>query len=292
MLNNYIYACFNTVVLVILPFTGWLAGSLIALVTLRTGLKAGAMLLVPAMMAQLIVLNTTLSMDDAIVASILSYCPGYLVASVLSVTTSWRAVGCALFVFILVAMSFLQSWHPELITQQYLYLLETLHHLQFENILSMLDQHTTPMDQAILANYLIGIQAAGVVMAALISLGFARFLQSRMFYPEGFKREIRLLRARKVDLLVFFVTLFAAKQHYLLAVDMLPVLMLFFIIAGLSLWFDCMTMKGMLIPMLVLSVGLGFFPHIMLPGYVLIGLLDTLVNFRLYLGRMTGRLSH
>jgi hypothetical protein len=110
-----------------------------------------------------------------------------------------------------------------------------------------------------------------------------------MFYPEGFKQEMRFLRAQKVDLLVFIVTLFAAKQHYLLAVDMLPVLMLFFIIVGLSLWFDCMAMRGMFIPMLVLSVGLGFFPQILLPVYVLIGLLDTLVNFRLYLSRQASK---
>lgn len=289
MLNNDIYALLNTVVLVILPFTGWLAASLIALVTLRKGFKAGAMLLAPAMIAQFIVLKTTLSVESAIIGCVLSYVPCYLAAGVLGFTTRWRSVACMLFVSVLFAMCLLHSLQPELITQQYLFLLETLRQLQFENILSLLDKHTNPTDQAIFANYLIGIQAAGVAVSALVSLAFARFLQSRMFYPEGFKQEMRLLRAKKVDLLVFIVTLFAAKQHYLLAVDMLPVLMLFFIIVGLSLWFDCMAMKGMFIPMLVLSVGLGFFPQILLPVYVLIGLLDTLVNFRLYLGHRASK---
>lgn len=289
MLHNDIYALLNTVVLVILPFTGWLASSLIALVTLRKGVKAGAMLVIPAMIAQFIVLNTTLSAEGAFMGSALSFIPCYLAAGVLAYTTRWRYVACMLFVLVLFAICLLHLLQPELIIQQYLFLLETLRQLQFENILSVLDKHTNSTDQAIFANYFIGIQAAGIAVSALVSLVFARFLQSRMFYPEGFKQEMRLLRAKKVDLLFFIVTLFAAKQHYLLAVDMLPLLMLFFIVAGLSLWFDCMSIKGMFVPMLVLSVGLGFFPQILLPVYVLIGLLDSVVNFRLYLGASTIR---
>ena len=65
--------------------------------------------------------------------------------------------------------------------------------------------------------------------------------------------------------------------------------MLFFFIAGMSLWLDCMAKRGMFVPMLVLSIVLGFFPYVMLPVYVLFGSLDAVFNFRLYLQTRAGK---
>lgn len=289
LIDNHYFALFNTVVLVILPYTGWLAATIIALVTLREGKKAGAMLLIPALIVDFIVLKTTISTDGAIIGCFLSYIPCYLAAIVLRVTTSWRAVSCAFFLMVLLAMCLLQALSPEFITQQYVYLREILHQLQLEKSFSALSKNVNSTEQSIFANYLVGIQAACVVASTLISLVFARYIQSRIYYPEGFKREMRLLRANKVDLLLLILTLVAVKQNYLLAINMLPLILFFFFMTGLSLWFNCMAIQRMFVPMLILSVVLGFYPHVMLPVYVLVGVLDTLVNFRLYLTNRAGK---
>lgn len=283
MLSNDFFALFNTVLLVILPYTGWLAASVVALVTLRKSLKIGGLLLVAAVFTNFMMLNTALSINGAIIGCLLSYVPCYLAACALRFSQSWRVVFGVLFLQVLLLMCLLHLLHPEFIMQQYVYLREMLTQLHFENTFFMLSKGANITEQTIFANYLVGIQAAGVALSSLISLAFARFIQAKLYYPEGFKQEMRMIRGMRSDLLVFIMVLLAAKQHYLIAIDVLPVIVVFFFIAGVSLWFDCMTTRGMFVPMLVLSVVLGVFPHVMLPILVLFGSLDVLVNFRLYL---------
>jgi len=283
MLANDIYALFNTVILVLLPYTGWLAASIIALVTLRKSIKTGGLLVVAAVFPNFMVLNSSLSVTGAIVGSLLSYFPCYLAAVALRLSQQWRIVSCVIFIQVLVVMFFLHQFYPQFIMQQYAYLREALNQLHFEETFFIFSKDATVLQQTIFANYLLGIQAAGVGLSACMSLALARFIQSKLYYPEGFKLEMRTLRASKIDLLLFIVVLFAAKQQYLIAIDMLPLLLLFFFMTGVSLWFDCMSIRGMFAPMLILSVVLGVFPHVMLLIYVLVGSLDVLVNFRLYL---------
>lgn len=289
MLSNDVYALFNIVMLVVFPYTGWLAASIIALVTLRKGFKTGGLLLVAACFTNFFMLKSTAGHNEAAIGSLLSYAPCYLAAGALYLTNSWRVVAGVLLLQVFLVMCLLHALLPEFIVQQYLYLREMLTQLQLDNTFLMLNKGTGSGTQTFFANYLVGVQAAGVVLASLVSLAFARYIQSKLYYPEGFKLEIRTLRAKKLDLLLLIVPILAAKQHYLLAIDVLPVMLLFFCIAGLSLWFTCMAVKSLFIPMLSLSVVLGFFPHVMLPVCVLFGSLDTLFNFRVLLQNKIGK---
>lgn len=289
VLHHDLYALFNTVIWVILPYTGWLAGSVIALVTLRKGMKAGALLLIPALIAYFIVLKTTLPVSAAVIGCLLSYVPCYIAALALRVSKSWRVVFCVLFLLIVLAMCLLHSLLPEFITQQYLYLREILNQLQLEKTVSWLNKNANSAEQRMFANYLVGLQATGVAISTLISLVFARFIQSLLYLPGGFKQEMRSLRATKRDVLVFVVTLLGAKQQVLLAMNLIPILAFFFFLVGLSLWLDCMVVRVKRFPMLILTVVLGFFPHVMLSICVLLGVLDTWVNFRLYLPNGAGK---
>lgn len=283
ILSNDIYALFNVVMLVVLPYTGWLAASVIALVTLRKGLKTGGLLLIAACFTNFFMLKSAMNVNEAAIGSFLSYAPCYLAAGALYLISSWRMVAAVLLLQVLLVMCFLHAWLPGFIVQQYLYLREMLSQLQLETTFSIFDKGTDRVAQTLLANYLVGVQAAGVVLASLVSLGIARYIQSMLYYPEGFKLEVSSLRAKKVDLLFLIVPILAARQHHLLAIDVLPLMLLFFCIAGLSLWFNCMALKGLFMPMLLLSVVLGFFPQVMLPVCVLFGSLDTLFNFRVLL---------
>lgn len=289
MLKNDMYALFNVSILAMLPYGGWMAASVVALITLRKGFKKGSMLLAIAILANFFILNKTLPSNVAMIESILSYTPCFLAAGILYLTQSWRIVSSVLFAVVLIVMSLLQLLLPDFIMQQYLYIREVLNQLQIGNVFSILNANSNSAEQAIFANYFLGVQAAGVLLSAFISLVFARFIQSVIYYPEGFKSEILSLRGTKMGLLTLLITILAAKQPYFLAINMLPVLLMFFFIAGSSLWAHCITNKSIFIPMLVLSGVLVFFPHIMLLLITLLGSLDTLFNFRIYLQKKAGQ---
>jgi hypothetical protein len=283
VLGNPIHAQILTVILVVVPLTGWLAASAIALATLRKGWKCGAVLLIPSLVAECIVLNTTVSLQSAFIGSFLSFVPCYLSAGVLRLTTSWLGVSRLLFLLAVLVMSFIHVLAPEFFMQQFAVLREIINQLQLESASSVLAKGTSAVEQTILANYIVGIQAASIISASLVSLVFARFVQSRLYFPEGFRQEMRSIRATKIDVLVFLVVAVAAKQQFMLAMNMFPILYLYFLFAVLSLWLDCTARRGLLIPMLLVSIGLGFIPQVMLNMVVLLGAIDALVNIRLYL---------
>ena len=289
MLTNDIYALFNTLILAILPFGDWLAASIIALVTLRKGLKTGGLLLVAAVFTSFFMLNTTLSPRGAMVSALIAYAPCYLAAAALYLSQSWRIVCGILFFQVLLVSSLLQMLLPEYIMQQYLYIREILNQLPLENTFLILGKNASSTDQTIFANYLVGVQATGVALASLVSLTLARLIQAKLYYPEGFQLEMRAIRGTKIDLFILLTAILAAKYHYTLGMNVLPVLLLFFFIAGLSLWFDYMKKRSSSYKyMLVLSIVLGFFPQILLSVYILLGALDTMFNFRLYLHASAG----
>ncbi len=280
LLKNDTYALVNTVMLIVLPYTGWLAASVLALVTLRKGMRAGGMLLVPALVANLLMLKSSLPITSALIFSLITFFPVYILALVLRATRSWQVVGLVLMFLVFSGMCVLHAWMPEWILQQYVFLRQLLHELQLDSSFPILLQKESSESQLVLANYFTGIQAACLAASVLFSLAFARYIQSLIYYPGGFKQEMHALCGKKVDFLVFVVTVFAARHAYMLAINLLPLYLLFFLIVALSLWFNCMAMPGMFRPVLVLSVCLCCFPHVALPVLILVGVLDSLVNFR------------
>ena len=285
ILTNDRFALFNIIVLVLFPYTGWLASAIIALITLRKGWKSGANVLFAALGTHFIVLKLTThsTVNEAVLATLLSYMPCYLAAVTLYLTQSWRAVAGVLSLQVLLVLSLIQLGAPDFMMQQVEGLRELLSQLQFETPLLLLNQDGHPETQMMFAHYLFGVQAAGVALASMFSLTLARYIQSILFYPEGFKSEMRALRGGRVDLMLLLLVFVLAKQHSFVAIDVLPIVLLFFFVAGLSLWFDCMARSALRIPLLVLSVVLGLLPHVMLTTIVLFGALDTLFNFRVFL---------
>ena len=140
-----------------------------------------------------------------------------------------------------------------------------------------------------LANYLLGVQAVGVMLSSILSLALARFVQSQVYYPGGFKQEIFNLRGDKVGLVLLLAMMFAANQGNVIAIDVLPALLFYFLLAGLSLGLNVLAMKKPLGSMVLLIAPPLLLPFVMLPAYVIIGSLDSLFNFRLYLPAGVGK---
>ena len=283
LLENSRHAMLHAVALSLLPYTAWISVTIIALITLRKGWQQGFVILAPVILANFALSLVSTTVVIALVNALLVFVPCYLAACVLRTTTSWRAVSGLFFLQVLVAVLLLQTFMPDYIMAQYLYLQTVFREVQTDSTLLAFINDKTGLNQMILANYLLGLQAVGVVFSAALSLMLARSVQSQLFYPGGFKSEMLRFRGDKVSLLLMAILLFAASQHSMLAISLVPMLVFYFLLAGLSLSFNIFAKQKLRYSIVLLVATLFLLPFVMLPVYVIFGSLDSLFNFRLYL---------
>lgn len=283
LLENERYAMLHAVILALLPYTTWLSVAVVVLITLRKGWSKGALLLVPAVSAYFALSFSSTTTAIALVNALLVFTPAYLAACALRLTTSWRAVASAFFLQIVVAVVLLHIYMPDFITAQYLYIQAALRELESDSALLVLINNKTGLNQMVLASYLLGLQTVGIVFSAGLSLMLARFVQSQLFCPGGFKREMLTFRGDKIDLLLLVILFIAANQQNVFAMSLLPILIFYFMLAGLSLSFNVLAKQRPLRLMIFSIASLLLLPFVMLPVYVIFGSLDSLFNLRLYL---------
>ena len=289
MLENKWHALLHAVILALLPFTAWLSVAIIALVTLRKGWRDGVWLLVPVTMITFALSLVSMTATIAFINALLTFMPCFLAACVLRSTANWRAVAGLFFLQVIVVALLLQILMPDFIMAQYLYFQSLLRETQAENALLMFINDKTVSNQVIFASYLLGLQAVGVILSACLSLIFARSVQSQLFYPGGLKWEMLAFRGDKIGLVLLVVLLVSALQHSTLAMILLPMLITYFLLAGLSLSFNVLAKQRPRFTGVLLISTLFLLPFIMLPVYVIFGSLDSLFNFRLYLPSDAGK---
>ena len=289
LLDNNRHAMLHAIALALLPFTASLSVVIIAFVTLRKGWRDGGWLLVPVIMVTFALSLLSSTPAISLVNALLTFLPCYLAACVLRLTTSWGAVARIFFLQVVVTVLLLQLFMPDFIMAQYLYFEAVLREVQTENVLLEFINDKSGLNQSIIANYLLGLQAVGVVFSAGFSLMFARSVQSQLFCPGGFKQEMLAFRADRIGLVLFAVLLVAAGQHSVLAMSLVPILMSYFLLAGLSLSFTVLAKQKSRYTGVLLIAALILLQFIMLPVYVIFGSLDSLFNFRLYLPTKAGK---
>ncbi|NCT56871.1 MAG: hypothetical protein GW760_04045 [Legionella sp.] len=291
VLDDDRYALASTAILSVLPYMGWLALALIALVTLRKDWRLGGLLVLPALVGNMLLSLKHVPMSGAILGAMLNVVPCYFAAIVLGRTSSWRAVAAALFGVVIGSAWLIQMVSPEFIVSQYTQLKALMHTVLLGqvNVLDVWEAHE--VSPLMLANYLLGVQAASLAFSAMVPLLFARSVQSQLFYPGGFQQELLSFRGNKLSLAVLVLLSTAAYSNRYLAMNGLPLVMFYFILAGLSLA-ACLLSRirplGVLVLLLVPTVLL---PWVMLPLYVLLGAFDSLFNVRLYLSSNTGKVG-
>ncbi|MDF1828150.1 MAG: hypothetical protein P1U39_07720 [Legionellaceae bacterium] len=291
VLDDDRYALTSTAILSVIPYMGWLALALIALVTLRKDWRLGGVLVLPAIVGNMLLFITHVPISEAIFSAVLNVVPCYCAAIVLGRTSSWRAVAAALFGAVIGCALLIQMLSPEFIVSQYTHMKTLLHSMASGqvNVLDVWEAHE--VSPLMLANYLLGVQAASLAFSAMVPLLFARSVQSQLFYPGGFQQELLNFRGDKLSLAVLVLLSTAAYSNGYLAMNGLPLVMFCFILAGLSLA-ACLLSRirplGVLVLLLVPTVLL---PWVMLPLYVLLGAFDSLFNVRLHLSSKTGKVG-
>lgn len=288
-LNDNRHALFLVLLLSIIPFGSYFSLAVIALVTLRNDWLLGGLLALA-----LLVVDWSLSLFSmtkliALTDSILTIIPCYLAACVLRVTTSWRAI-FAVFCLLLMSIALvLQFWMPGFILQQFNYVLVLIEKIQPQSPLLELFQSPSNVDKQLMANYFFGIQALGIVFSGLFPLMLARSVQSTLYYPAGFAQEMLNFRGELIGLALLLIGLVASEMHYSVAINVLPLLIAYFFLAGISLSAFVFAQKNKLRFTLGLIVLFCLLPFVTIPTLALAGVLDSLFNFRLRLPVASGK---
>lgn len=269
------------ILFVVTPLTDWLAQVVVDLVTLRRGARIGLRVFAVVCMASVIHAYFSTSVESAMLNTGLTYIPGYLAAMLLRSKSQWRAPSAILLGMTMVFAVLVHIFIPEFIIAQYNYLKSVLGVLPNLQVFDFIRN-----EPEVAANYVFGFQLMGIILSSVFSLIVARRIQSDLYYPEGFKREMLNFRAEKWVFLVFVIAFFAARQNHFISINFLPILGLYFVLSGLSLacYFVYARVKSyQKIAIIILLLAVCIVPWLLVPVYVCLGMMDCLINFRGYL---------
>ncbi|WP_131783071.1 hypothetical protein [Legionella gresilensis] len=283
ILKNEICAFFVAAILALIPLTTWLSLAVIALVTLRKGVVDGAKVFICGIIASYISYQFNTNLGHAFSMTIITFIIGFSAALILRLTANWKIVIFGILIAALIIISLVHGFLPNYANEQYVLLLAALKEVDPNHMLVQLLESQQRTNPNLIINSLLGIRVLSLVFSALGSLMLARGIQSLLFYPGGFREEMLAFRASRVGVLLLIVAAFGVYQSNPIAISCLPLLVVYLMFAGISLFFNIMARKRDLVTIFLLFVPLIIVPYIMLPIYVFFGSLDSLFNLRLHL---------
>ena len=269
-------------VLAVLPYCTWLAMAMIALVTLRKGERYGRTILAFVMLVHGSASLATMPLYPMLINTAILFIPVYLAACCLRATSSWQAVAAMLFLMVIVCSLVIQEMIPEWVMSQFAFVQSLIKAQQSDQVLNKWLSDSSELPVLILANFTLGLQFMSAVVSLCSALMTARSLQSQLYYPGGFTQELLSFRGNRLSCLVMVLLVTTAFQGNVVAINVLPVLVMFYLLAGLSLcanFFKGKKAAGLLLVLLILPMIVV--PFLVLPFYILIGLLDRVFNIRL-----------
>lgn len=272
---------------VILPLscfdmTAWLALSLICLLILRQGVKAHWNL----MCAAFVVRGTFLYFMKPDLMAWLSatndFLPAELGAIALLYTRSWLCAGYSMLAGMFLVACGVDILMPDFVNQELKMLITSANQM-----ISQLNFNKNIMDTivhqhfALFAHLMRGLDILSIIFNAVISLTMARSLQAQLFNPGGFLEEMLSLRGSRS----LFATLLCAaflvlNLDWFLPLYVIPTLLFYFYSVGLSIGVCVLSKERKQIVFIILVASSILLPYIFLPIYVVMGMLDSFIDFR------------
>lgn len=273
------------VLALLIPPLGILSAAAVALVTLRLGSYQGALVAVTATLASgvlaWVALRAPMFGPTALVSL---WVPAWMLALVIRRTVSLPltvlvAVGAAVLV---TAAAYMSLGDPVE------YWLSLLREVLLEPLRkSELKPNEAELEQVLklVARIMTGALAAAGLLNALLALLIGRWWQALLYNPGGFGDEFRALRLPKIFAVASIAVLALAMSGATgagLVVNLLPLLLVAWILAGLGLAHGWVAARGMsggwLIVMYVLLLFL--LPQLFMPLLIVMAVLDTWLDFR------------
>ena len=281
LLENKQQAILYAVILSILPFASWLSVALVTLVTLRKGAKTGFEVLLPALIVHSVPLMMLVPLESVLINTLVAYIPCYLAALCLRKTMSWQIV-CGMFLIqAFIGFLLIQLLAPDFVVGQFNQFKNLL--AQYQEYQHMVDSSTEGISSFVLAQLFFGIQILSVIVSAMISILFARSVQSKLFMPGGFRDEVLGFRSGRLSFLVLVGVSIASYYEIPFAINLLPTVLCYFLVSGFSLAYFILARKRQVRVAILLFLLILFKPSFVLLAYIVFGSLDSLFNFRLYL---------
>lgn len=283
IMENKQHAIWCAAAFSLLPFASWLSVALVALLTLRKGGKLGFETLVPVLIIHSVPLLMLVSVESALVNTLIAYLPCYFAALILRKYANWQAVASTFFLCALIAFVFINYLIPDFAMIQF---------NQFKLMLSHYDEYKQFIEGSIqginswnLAQLFFGIQILSVVISSLISLLFARFIQAKLFVPGGLNLELAEFRGSKLASLILIGIAISAYNQWAFAINLLPLVLAYFLFVGLNLSYFIIARRWHFKVITLLFLLIMLKPIFVVFTFIVLGVLDTLFNFRLYLPR-------
>lgn len=216
-----------------LPLFSWVADVILAFVTLRKGAKEGGILLLWVVLPSIvfaIISYPQLWIYNVLGGSLVTY----VLALVLRQTNGWAIVLQVAMLFGIIGVAIVYILVPDIgavwVKQLTSYVLILKQQFGLEMSATQMQQNVQ-----LFAKIATGVQAALILVGDIVNLFFARWLQSTMYNPGQLKPELLNIRLGVIAASVLVITLLASIAGVDFAVDCLPVVMLPYMLAGLSL---------------------------------------------------------
>ncbi|CAM4454286.1 MAG: hypothetical protein LEGION0398_MBIBDBAK_00039 [Legionellaceae bacterium] len=218
-----------------LPLCGWLSLSIIALVTLRKGYIEGLIILIWTSLPWVIFAflgKPAPFINDVLLGSLTLWGMASLLRSnyswstVLQITTACTA---AIVVIGLTVYPALPTWWE----QQFNHLFSKYNIAAWD-----LGIPETTLKKLIhdISDIATGIYSALILTSNIISLFFARWMQSLLYHSGGFKREFYHIRLNTVASFILLITLIGVTYNIGVAANLSFIFIIPFLIAGISLF--------------------------------------------------------
>lgn len=278
----------------VLPPLSILSGAAVALVTLRLGVRLGAVLVAGATV--LVAALAWFSLGSGIPALMFLaalWLPLWIMASVLHASRSLAMasvvaglLGLAGVLVAHLAMGDMSAWWRQILL--------TIFEPAMEAGGPLADREMVTGILEGIARFMTGLMAAGMVLNALICLYLARGWQAALYNPGGFRNEFYELRLGRwmglIALAVMGLYLAPLGDVSLAAGDMMIVALSLYLLQGMALAHAIVAMRKLHIAWLVGLYVVVFFALPQLMAVVaIIGLADTWFDFRRRLAGPTGQ---
>ncbi len=251
------------------------ASIIVALVTLRKGAKSGLFVLLwVALPAIAMILIGKLSLFDVMLARCVLV---WALALVLRQMRSWSLVVMLLAVVGGLGVVFFHAWVADPVSFWSAKL--SVYFLQMARELP-LPANDVQANVQMIAGFATGLLAFVVIAGLFLQVFLARCWQASLFNPGGLRKEAVTIRVNPYASLVLVLAFVAAYFKVAIVVDMLPVLLIPFIVAGLSFihwWVG--HKQGMGFVLAVVYIGFVLFPYVSL-FLALLGVADSWADLR------------